>query len=687
MKRRIRKAAALVLSLVMAFSLTCVPVAAANDGAYSDISKADACYDAAIYLKNAGYMIGTGNGRFSPDDSVSRGMAATVLYRMAGEPKVDEAASFSDLKTGRYDSDALVWAVQKEILTGYPDNTIQADRSVSGSEVNSILAGYAKSVGGFEWKGPADETAALSRSQFAIVVYELCKQMALASDGKITRISGLTELLTGYDMMAKEERGEKTTLTAYTSDGTAKNVVWASSDEGVATVSAEGVVWAKGAGKTEITASNSQGSMSVTVTVTENMTIDDVVDMYFASLLDLGDVTNMSAAELAEAGDRYFYIPHKTEGTDADIIDAAKNRTFTEQIAFYSKAEAYYKAALEADAGCKQAAAKLEELYAYRDLIKRLDPDGQGICFTWFSNRNSLSAEQMNAFAYDDVFFFAEPQYRGMDTLIAMVGNTETVEGIEQRIAVYRFNAIYLGKGGAYTEISRFYIDKATYPVYPRSMDIGIDYLKWSFDPEVVYTTDFKGPRCLGDYYASGWTNDNGQPVAPDYVSAMNCYNVALSNKGAFDLTACMKMAFWNYEGELAEKNDTLAFTYLVYGFYQGNNLHATQTNMPEGLLVMAKLFQSGVDGVEPDNEMAVTFYTYAYKSAQAMLGHNDEVEDEDMQAVMEEVQNALNGMGAALDDSIVIGTAADDFDVAFEQLLKPYIGMIETHLGVKGVK
>lgn len=356
MKRRIRKAAALVLSLVMAFSLTYVSAAATSGGVYSDISKTDACYDAAIYLKNAGYMVGTGNSRFSPDDPVSRGMTVTVLYRMAGEPKVDEAVSFPDLKRDRYDSDALVWAVQKGILTGYPDNTIQADRSVSGSEVNSILDSYAKSICGFEWKGPADETAVtLSRRQFAIAVYELCKQF----DGKITRISGLTELLIGYDMMAKEERGEKTTLTAYTSDGTAKNVAWISSDEGVATVSAEGVVWAKGVGKTEITASNSQGSMSVTVTVTENMTIDDVVDTYFASLLDLGDIKGMSAAELAEAGDMYFYIPHKTEGTDADIIDAAKNRTFTEQTAFYSKAEAYYKAALEADAGCKQAAVVL----------------------------------------------------------------------------------------------------------------------------------------------------------------------------------------------------------------------------------------------------------------------------------------------------------------------------------------
>ena len=294
----------------------------------------------------------------------------------------------------------------------------------------------------------------------------------------------------------------------------------------------------------------------------------------------------------------------------------------------------------------------------------------------------------MNAFAYDDVFFFSEPQYRGMDTLISMVGDGETIEGMDQRIAVYRFNAIYLGKGGAYTEISRYFIDKAEYPNYPQSMDIGIDYLKWSFDPEVVFTTDFKGPRYLGDYYTSGWTNDNGQAVDPDYSAAAACYNVALSNKGAFDLTACIKMAFWNYEGEYVGKNDTLAFTYLVYGFYQGSNLHATQTNIPDGLLILARLLKEGVGSdVEPNAELARTFYTYAYRAAEATIGKNDEVEDEDMIAVMDAASAELAEMGAELDKSIVIGTAADDFDEAFETLLKPYIGMIGTNLGIKGVK
>lgn len=689
MKQGFKKAVAFMLSWAMAVSLVCVPAAAASETGkvYDDISKGDACYDAAVYLKNMQYMIGTGNGRFSPGDSVSRGMVATVLYRMAGKPTIGRDAPFSDFQKGTYYSDAVAWAYSLGILTCYPDQTIQANRAVSGSEANAMLVRYAENVGGVELEGTADKAVAvLSRGDFAIAVYQLCMQMD-AADGAITRIAGLTDLIVGYDTMADEVRGEKATLIAYTASGTARNVQWVSSDPGVVTVSPEGVIWAKGIGKAEITASNSQGSMDVTVTVKENMTLEAVVDTYFASLLELGDTKSMRAAELVAAGDKYFYIPHSIKGTDSEIIDAAKNRTFTEQVAFYCKAEAYYKAALEADANCAEAAAKLDELYAYRDLIKRLDPDGQGICFTWFSGRNSLSAEQRNAFAYDDVFFFGEPQYRGMDTLIAMVGDDKTIEGIEQRIAVYRFNAIYLGKGGAYTEISRFYIDKATYPAYPKSMDIGIDYLKWSFDPEVVYTTDFKGPRYLGDYYASGWINDNGQSVAPDYPAAMACYHVALSNKGAFDLTACLKMAFWNHEGKITEKNDTLAFAYLVYGFYQGSNLHATQTNMPEGLLLMAELFQAGVKDVEPDHDMAVKFYTYAYKSAEAMVGHNDEVDDKDMYAVMEEAQNALDSIGASLDESVVIGTAANDFDDAFEMLLKPYIGMIGTHLGVKGVK
>lgn len=109
---------------------------------------------------------------------------------------------------------------------------------------------------------------------------------------------------------------------------------------------------------------------------------------------------------------------------------------------------------------------------------------------------------------------------------------------------------------------------------------------------------------------------------------------------------------------------------------------------MPEGLLMMATLFEQGIpEVVETDENMAATFYTYAFKSAEAMMGHNDEVNDADMTSVMEKAQAALTAMNRQLDDIIIIGDAANDFDASFQALLKPYIGVIGTYLGVKGVK
>lgn len=181
MMQRLKRTAALALSLVMAFSLLCVPASAASGTVYADISKEDTCYHAAVYLKNAQYMIGTGDGCFSPDDPVSRGMAATVLYRIAGEPAVTAAASFSDFQAGRYDSDAIIWAYDAKILTGCPNRTIQANRPISGAEANAILTRYAQNIAGAEVAGAADEALpTLSRGDFAVAVHQMCVQLSLA---------------------------------------------------------------------------------------------------------------------------------------------------------------------------------------------------------------------------------------------------------------------------------------------------------------------------------------------------------------------------------------------------------------------------------------------------------------------------------------------------------------------------
>ena len=58
---------------------------------------------------------------FDPESSLTRGMFATVLYRMAGNPAVTFENRFSDVQSGAYYSDAVIWAYQEEIVNGYPD--------------------------------------------------------------------------------------------------------------------------------------------------------------------------------------------------------------------------------------------------------------------------------------------------------------------------------------------------------------------------------------------------------------------------------------------------------------------------------------------------------------------------------------------------------------------------------------
>ena len=130
----------IVLTLVMAFLLT-APACAANEspsgqttsartaadsasltvspaGEYLDVPES-AWYSGAVgYLYEHGIMNGTGDGRFSPEDTFTRAQLAAVLYRLAGEPAVTGQDSFSDTEPGAWYSDAVLWAEQSGVVNG-----------------------------------------------------------------------------------------------------------------------------------------------------------------------------------------------------------------------------------------------------------------------------------------------------------------------------------------------------------------------------------------------------------------------------------------------------------------------------------------------------------------------------------------------------------------------------------------
>ena len=64
---------------------------------------------------------GKPSGNFGPEDTCTRGQIVTFLWRANGKPAVTatEASTFKDVKTGMYYYDAVVWAAENGITSGY----------------------------------------------------------------------------------------------------------------------------------------------------------------------------------------------------------------------------------------------------------------------------------------------------------------------------------------------------------------------------------------------------------------------------------------------------------------------------------------------------------------------------------------------------------------------------------------
>ena len=109
---------------------------------------ADAWYcDAVEYAVTNGLLVGTSNNTFEPETTLTRAMVATVLYRMAGEPTVNATNEFSDVPAGTWYTNAVIWAKQNGIVSGYTDGTFRPDNKITRQEMAVMLVGYAKFAG------------------------------------------------------------------------------------------------------------------------------------------------------------------------------------------------------------------------------------------------------------------------------------------------------------------------------------------------------------------------------------------------------------------------------------------------------------------------------------------------------------------------------------------------------------
>lgn len=90
---------------------------------FSDVDKDDWFYDDVMYVFRSGVMEGTGGDRFEPDLLLTRAMIVQMLWNMEGNPAGSPKASFTDLASGAWYTDAVDWAAAEGIVLGYGDGS------------------------------------------------------------------------------------------------------------------------------------------------------------------------------------------------------------------------------------------------------------------------------------------------------------------------------------------------------------------------------------------------------------------------------------------------------------------------------------------------------------------------------------------------------------------------------------
>lgn len=97
------------------------------------------------FVVDRGIFNGTGEGYFSPDAPVTRGMFVTVLGRVYGvDPENYRQISHSDVIAGRYYTPYVAWAAENGIAQGIGDDSFAPDKTITREEVATMFAGYRK---------------------------------------------------------------------------------------------------------------------------------------------------------------------------------------------------------------------------------------------------------------------------------------------------------------------------------------------------------------------------------------------------------------------------------------------------------------------------------------------------------------------------------------------------------------
>jgi len=112
---------------------------------FTDLDAGAWYHEAVDFALRNGLMGGYKNGTFGPNDNLSRAQLAQILYNQAGQPAATGASPFTDAASGAWYTDAITWAAAQGVVGGYGNGLFGPDDDITREQLAVMLWRHAGS--------------------------------------------------------------------------------------------------------------------------------------------------------------------------------------------------------------------------------------------------------------------------------------------------------------------------------------------------------------------------------------------------------------------------------------------------------------------------------------------------------------------------------------------------------------
>lgn len=218
-------------ALLLAAALALAPTLAASAADFTDVRVDDWFYDSVDCVAQKGLMAGVGGGQFAPEAACDRAMFVTILHRMEGAPAGGEAA-FLDVPGDTWYTAAVSWARTVQLAKGYGDGRFGPQDPLTREQMLVLLYRYAQrkgldtsTLGSLEQFSDSGQTADYAKTAMA---WGVGHRLILGTgDGRLEPMGVVTRaqaaaFLARFDALTQiQETASRLTLRDFTASQTA----------------------------------------------------------------------------------------------------------------------------------------------------------------------------------------------------------------------------------------------------------------------------------------------------------------------------------------------------------------------------------------------------------------------------------------------------------------------------------